>query len=167
MQSQTTVRCACGNVEIAATGAPITSLACYCDDCQEGSRQAEALPGARPVRDSAGGTAYLLYRKDRIACVRGAELLRELKIREQSATSRMVATCCNSVLYMHFSDAKHWAPVYRTGFAGDVVPLKIRIFTKFKPANAAIPTDVASYRTFPVKFLAQLLAAKIAMVVGR
>jgi hypothetical protein len=29
--------CACGSVELEASGAPITSVVCYCDDCQEGS----------------------------------------------------------------------------------------------------------------------------------
>ena len=38
-------RCTCGNVEVEAVGAPILSVACYCDDCQKGSRQIEALPG--------------------------------------------------------------------------------------------------------------------------
>jgi hypothetical protein len=41
------VSCSCGQVECEATGAPIVTVACYCDDCQEGSRQIEELPNAR------------------------------------------------------------------------------------------------------------------------
>lgn len=44
-------RCAGGSVEYEAAGNPILGVACYCDDCQEGARRVEALPGAPPVRD--------------------------------------------------------------------------------------------------------------------
>ena len=36
-----TVSCSCGSVELEAIGAPIVSVVCYCDDCQEGSSQIE------------------------------------------------------------------------------------------------------------------------------
>jgi len=65
-KSEMTASCSCGSVELEAVGAPIASVVCYCDDCQEGSRQIEALPNARPVQDPDGGTAYVLYRKDRV-----------------------------------------------------------------------------------------------------
>ena len=43
------VSCACGNVAVEAIGTPITSVICYCDDCQEGARQIESLPNAVPL----------------------------------------------------------------------------------------------------------------------
>src|ERR1700757_577 len=91
-----TARCSCGGVEIEAFGTPITSAVCYCDSCQEGSRQIEALTNAVPVLGPDGGTAYVLYRKDRIKYSKGAQLLESYKIDEKSTTSRVVATCCNS-----------------------------------------------------------------------
>src|SRR5271169_6359149 len=103
-----TASCSCGSVELEAIGTPITSAVCYCDDCQEGSRQIEALPNAPPVRDTDGGTAYILYRKDRVKCSRGAELLKRHKIREKSATNRVVAACCNSPMMLNFDDSKWW-----------------------------------------------------------
>ena len=69
--------CACGSVELQASGTPIVGVVCYCDDCQEGGRRIEALAKAGPVQDPDGGTAYLLYRKDRLECVKGAPLLKE------------------------------------------------------------------------------------------
>lgn len=162
-----TARCSCGSVEFEAVGAPIASVVCYCDDCQEGSRRIEAFPNARPVQEPDGGTAYILYRKDRIKCSRGAELLKGHKIREKSATSRVVATCCNSATVMKFDDARHWIPMYRARFQGDVPPLQMRIFTKFKPGNGDVPSDVPGYATFPLKFLAKLLSARIAMLLHR
>ena len=79
-KNDTAARCSCGNVELEAIGAPITSVVCYCNDCQEGSRQIEALPNARLVRDPDGGTAYVLFRKDRVKCSRGAQFLRGQKM---------------------------------------------------------------------------------------
>ncbi len=67
-KKRTTARCSCGGVELEAIGAPITSAVCYCESCQEGSRQIEALPSGRPVCDPDGGTAMVLYRKDRVEC---------------------------------------------------------------------------------------------------
>src|SRR5882757_3400090 len=99
-------RCLCGKVGIEAFGAPIASTVCYCDTCQEGSRQIEALPNAAPILGPDGGTAYILYRKDRIKYSKGAELLKGYKIDEKSTTSRVVATCCNSAMVMQFDDAK-------------------------------------------------------------
>src|ERR1700730_14034529 len=89
-----TARCSCGNVELEALGTPMTSVVCYCDSCQEGSRQIEALTNAAPILGPDGGTAYILYRKDRVRYAKGGELLRGYTV-EGSTTSRVVATCCN------------------------------------------------------------------------
>ncbi|KYF71605.1 GFA family protein [Sorangium cellulosum] len=167
MKNVTTVRCSCGRVELEATGAPILSAACYCDDCQEGARQIEALPNAPPVRDPDGGTAYVLYRKDRFNCSKGAQLLQGYKIREKSPTNRVVATCCSSALFLRFDSGPHWVTVYRGRVEGDAPPLQMRIYTKFKPENSDIPDDVPSYSTFPLRFVAKLVAAKIAMLLRR
>jgi len=167
LKNHRTARCSCRNVEFEAIGAPIASVVCYCDDCQEGSRQIGLLPNARPVQDPDGGTAYILYRKDRVKCSRGAALLKNHKIREKSATNRVVATCCNSAMVMKFDDARHWVSMYRVRFQGDVLPLQMRICTKFRPENGDVPSDVPSYPTFPLKFLAKLLAARVAMLIYR
>jgi hypothetical protein len=159
--------CACGSVELEAIGAPITSLICYCDDCQEGARQIEALPNAHPVQDSDGGTAYIIYRKDRVQCSKGASLLKRYKIGEKSATSRVVASCCNSAMFLNFDDSKHWVDVYRARVRGDIPPLQMRVCTKFKAENGNIPSDVPGYPGYPIKFLAKLLAARIAMLLHR
>jgi hypothetical protein len=161
-----TARCACGSVELQLIGAPIVSSVCYCDSCQQGSRQIEALPDARPVLDPDGGTAYVLYRKDRMRCSSGAPSLREYRIKEGSPTSRVVATCCNSAMYLTFEKG-HWFSVYRGRLQGDVPPVQMRIQTKFRPDNVDLPSDVPSYPAFPVRFLAKLVAARIAMLLRR
>jgi hypothetical protein len=167
LKKATIVRCSCGSVELEAIGAPIASVVCYCDDCREGSRQIEALPNAHPVQDPDGGTAYVLYRKDRVKCSRGALLLKGHKIREKSATNRVVATCCNSAMLLNFDDGKHWVDVYRVRFRGDVPPLQMRVCTRFKPEGGDVPSDVPGYSGYPLRFVARLLAARIAMLLRR
>jgi hypothetical protein len=161
-----TAHCECGRVALAMIGAPITSVVCYCDDCQEGARQIEALPDAPPVKDPDGGTAYIVYRKDRVRCSTGSQLLKSHKIKKGTATNRVVATCCNTALFLNFDDSKHWVDVYRARVRGVVPPLQMRICTKFKPGDGGIPADAPGYPAYPFKFLARLLAAKLAMMVS-
>ena len=112
-------------------------------------------------------TAYVLYREDRVGCSRGEAFLRDHKIREDSATNRVVAACCNSAMFLNFDDSKHWVSVYRARFQGVAPPLQMRICTKFKPQSGAVTNDVRNYSGFPLKFVAKLVAAKIAMLLLR
>lgn len=160
-------RCSCGSVELEASGPPITSTVCYCDTCQLGSRQIEQLPNAAPILGPDGGTAYMLYRKDRVVTTKGAALLKGYRIDETSATSRVVATCCNAAMLMRLADEMHWIPVFRARFQGELPPLEWRICTKFKPENAVIPTDVPSSAMYPAGVMWKLLTSKLAMLLGR
>ena len=162
-----TATCACGSVEFEAVGAPIVCVACYCDDCQEAARQIEALPQAGPVQELDGGTACVVYRKDRVRCTKGADLLTRHKLREASPTNRLVATCCNSAMLLNFDDAKHWVDLYRSRLQGDIPPLQMRVCTRFKPGAGELPGDIPSYPGFAFSFLAKLLAARLAMLLGR
>jgi hypothetical protein len=159
--------CACGSVKLECVGAPITSLVCYCDTCQEGSSRLEALPNAAPVRDADGGTGYVSYRKDRIRYVSGTDLLRELKLTEDSATVRVFAGCCNSAVFMKFDDARHWVAVYRTRIQGEPPPLEFRICTKFRSQNGDLPDDVPSSAMYPLGLMVKLMTSRIAMLLGR
>jgi hypothetical protein len=162
-----TANCSCGGVELETTGAPIVGAVCYCADCQLGSRQVEDLPNACSVRDPDGGTAYILFRKDRITCTRGAELLKGYKLKDTSVTNRVVATCCNAAMFMNFDKGPHWVSAYRARFRGDVPPLQIRICTRSKPDNVVLPTDVPNYPGYPPGLVFKLLVSRIAMLVGR
>jgi hypothetical protein len=48
------------------------------------------LPNAGAVAHPDGGTAYILYRKDRIECSKGAALLKSYKLKEISVTNSEV-----------------------------------------------------------------------------
>ena len=161
-----TSSCACGRVQCQAVGAPILSAVCYCDDCQAGGRQIEALPKATPVLDADGGTPYLSYRDDRFSCTSGADLLVGYKIRETAPTQRFVASCCNSGMYLKFEPG-HWVSAYRIRFEGDLPPIEMRTQTKYRLADTEIPHDAPSYRKYPLKLFRKLLGSRIAMVFGR
>jgi hypothetical protein len=167
LRATATVNCVCGQVAVEAIGAPIASVICYCDDCQEGARQIRSLPNAVSIEDPDGGTAYLVYRKDRVTYLKGTSLLRHHKIRENSATNRVIATCCNSAMFLGFDDGKHWVDLYRARCEGDVSPVQMRICTKFKPEGRTIPTDVPQYSRYPMSLLVKLVLAKAAMLLRR
>jgi hypothetical protein len=166
-KSMRTARCSCGSVEIEALGTPIASVVCCCDSCQEGSRQIESLPNAPPILGADGGTAYILYRKDRVQYAKGAQLLRDHKTDVKSTTNRVVAACCSSAMVMRFDDAKHWVPVYRARFEGELPPLQWRICTKYKRENAEVPADTPSSTMYPAGFMWKLLTSRISMLLGR
>jgi hypothetical protein len=107
----------------------------------------------------------LLYRKDRLKYIKGTELLLDHKLKEGSVTRRVVATCCNSAMFLDFQKA-HWFSVCRARFAGDVPPLQMRVQTKSRPQTASDPGDIPSYAGYPPKFILKLVAAKIAMLIG-
>ncbi len=159
--------CACGSVEIEATGAPIVSAVCYCDDCQEGARRIEALPGAPRILDAAGGSAYVVYRKDRVRCTKGATLLKPRKIRATSATNRVVANCCHSAMLLNFDDWKHWVDLYRARIRGPAPPVQMHMCTRFASAGTDEPADVPRYQGYPLKLLAKLIKARLAMTLPR
>jgi hypothetical protein len=162
-----TATCSCGSVELEAFGRPIASSVCYCDDCRKGAEQIEALPNAGTVRDPDGGAAYILYRKDRIACSKGAELLKSYKLKESSATNRVVAGCCNSAMFVNFDKGPHWVSAYRARFRGELPPLQFRICTKSKPDDTELPGDVPSYKGYAPGLIFKLLASRAAMLLGR
>ncbi len=161
-----TVPCACGRVELELRGAPILCAACYCDDCQEAAQRIEALPGAKPAKSPDGGTEYVVYRKDRVRCSKGTELLRRHKLRDRSPTNRWVASCCNSAMFVNFDDAKHWVDVYRLRFTGEAPPLEMLVITRFKPEGVEPRAGVPSYPGYPFKFIAKLIGARFAMLFG-
>jgi hypothetical protein len=162
-----TASCACGAVELKASGKPIVSSVCYCEDCQKGAAQIESLPKAGAVRDPDGGTAYILYRKDRIECSKGAGLLKSYKLKESSATNRVVATCCNSAVFVNFDKGPHWVSAYRARFRGELPPLQFRMCTKSKPDGVTLAGDVPSYRGYPPRLIVKLLTSRLAMMLGR
>jgi hypothetical protein len=156
-------RCRCGAVELAASGQPIVASVCYCVDCQTAAQQIATLVGSPDVAEPDGGTQYLLFRKDRFTCHKGTEHLRALRLRDTSATRRMVAGCCNSAMYMTFDDKRHWVSAYRARFAGDVPPLQMRICTKSRTSDEALDSSVPNHAGYPPGLIVRLVGSMVAM----
>ncbi len=161
-QRSVTASCRCGAVVLEVTGAPIVHAACYCASCQEASRQIEQLPGASPVLDADGGTDFVLYRKDRVRCVQGGERMEARRLKPESPTRRMVATCCNSAMCLDFTKG-HWLTLYRARMAGPVHPLEMRVMTADRREGVVLPQDAPNYPTHSGKFILKLIAAWVSM----
>ena len=162
-----TASCSCGKVELEATGRPIASVICYCDDCQAAAREIEAMPGAPRFREADGGTPLIAFRKDRVRWMRGDSLLKKLKRRDGSPTNRRLATCCNSVMLLDFDDSKHWADIYGARVRGNAPKPEMRLCTKFAAQPLSKTHDAPSYPGYPARFLLRLLAARLAMLLSR
>src|SRR5688500_16004107 len=146
MPEQRLAQCACGSVQLQLQGAPIHCLICYCDDCQAGGLQIQALsPPPGRVLDADGGSDLLMYHRKRMQCVRGVQLLKPLKLRPGSATNRVVAACCNSAMYLCFDDRRFWVDIYRARLQKCGPPVQQRIFTSFMRDPSSLPRDVASH----------------------
>ncbi|MGO9984797.1 MAG: GFA family protein [Rhodomicrobium sp.] len=120
--------CRCQKVEIETYGPPIVSAACYCANCREAGARFERLPAAPPVLDADGGTSFILYRKDRVRCSKGWEYLEEHRLTPASPTRRVIATCCNSAMFLDFTNG-HWLSMYRNRFTSNTPPPQMRTFT--------------------------------------
>jgi hypothetical protein len=160
-------RCSCGAVKLTASTRPIVASVCYCDDCQAAARQIATLAGSSNVADADGGTEYFLFRKDRFSCSEGAEHLRPFRLKDTSATRRMIASCCDSAMYMAFDDSRHWVSAYRARFVGDVPPLEMRICTKSRTSNEPLDSSIPSYTGYPPSMMVRLLGSRLAMLFAR
>lgn len=149
-------RCRCGAFSLCATGAPILSTACYCKSCQAA---APMLGSAEPLLEADGGTLCVLHRKDRVSWTCGPEALREHRLTPSSTTRRVVARCCDTPMFMEFTDG-HWLSLYTRRITPDArPPLQSRVMTRDAPPGARFDDGIPSYRTHSARFYGQLLWA--------
>jgi hypothetical protein len=157
-----TASCRCGAVVLEVAGAPIVHAACYCASCQEAGRRIARLSGAPPVLDADGGTDCVLYRKDRVRCLQGGERLEAFRLKPESPTRRMVATCCNSAMFLDFTKG-HWLTMYRARLPDAVPPLEMRVMTAERPQGVVLPDDASNYAGHTGRLMWKLLTAWAAM----
>ena len=163
MHPVTPLRCACGQVRLETTGQPITSAECHCNSCRAAASRLQALPHAARFQSVNGGTHFVLYRKDRIRFVQGANLLRTFRLGEAAKTRRVLAGCCNTPVFMELENG-HWLSLYGCLWSPDTLPpLRLRTMTADLADRSVLDDAVPNKARQSLRFYAQLLGAWVAM----
>lgn len=151
--------CTCGQVMFDAQGDPIVGASCYCTSCQCAGALFASLDGTMPVLEADGGTEFALYRKDRIDCTAGKHLLREHRLTASSPTRRVLASCCNTPMFLEFQNG-HWLSVYSRRFRPDEKPpLEMRTMTADRRPGVVFSDSLPSYAKHSGRFMWRLLSA--------
>jgi hypothetical protein len=154
--------CACGAVRFALSGPPILAAICYCDDCQAGAAQLEALGAAPDFHDARGGTPYVTVRDDRLALLDGGDRLKGVKLRDDAPTTRFIATCCDTPTHLKHAPG-WWTSVYAGRLGVDAPPMAMRSQVRHARGDAPLPTDLPTYQGFAPGLIFRLIGARIAM----
>jgi hypothetical protein len=163
MTQPTQLACACGRLALEVERAPIVSVECHCNSCRAAGARLRTLAAAPQVLEANGGTRFVLYRKDRVRFLRGTELLKELRLTPGAKTRRVVATCCNTPVFLEFQNG-HWLSLYGCLWPEGTLPaLELRTMTSDLPDRSALGDDAPNGRRQSVSFMAKLLGAWIAM----
>ena len=159
--------CRCGAVEVGAWGAPIVVSACYCNDCQEAARRLAGSADGTPAASADGGTEFMVFRRDRIACTRGAERLRAMRLTDASKTRRMIAGCCGAPMYLAFDDGRPWVSAFRASFRAAAPTVAMRICTRFRRSEDRADDGVPDHPGYPPAMMLRILAAWPRMLFSR
>lgn len=163
MGKLTKLQCRCGAVEMEVEGIPVMSTECLCTSCRTAAEVLEALPGAPRLREATGGTRTEMFRKDRVRCVEGAGKLREFRLNDKTRTRRVVAVCCDTPIFLDFTDG-HWVDLYgRLWSEGALPPLQMRTMTGDLDDPSVLPDDVPNLKRHSTGFFVRLLVAWAAM----
>lgn len=155
--------CRCRNVSIEAGGAPIMTVACYCQSCQKAGGHLETLADAPAILESDGGTHFVMCRKDRLRCLKGHEHLREHRLTPRSTTRRVVAQCCSSPMFLEF-ESGHWLSLYKNRFEqADQPQLDMRTMTMDRRPDVKFNDGIPSPKKHSFRFMWKLLTAWAAM----
>jgi hypothetical protein len=163
MTQQTHVGCRCGQLQLQLDKSPILTAECHCQSCRTAAAQLQQLPAASEIMEPNGGTAFVLYRKDRVQITRGQELLEAYRLTPSSPTRRIVASCCNTPVFLEFQRG-HWLSIYSHLWPEDQRPkIELRTMTSDRTDETPLPNDVPNARYQSLGFMAKLLGAWVAM----
>jgi hypothetical protein len=154
--------CRCGETTIELAGKPIESVICFCESCRTAARQFEQVPEAPRTATAEGGVEYCIYRKDRVTIARGARHLREHRLKPDSPTRRVVASCCGSPMFADFTPG-HWLSVFRGRLPEQAPEPRIGVMAKDRPQGVEPPKGIPAYDTLAPRLLIKLLGAWAAM----
>ena len=163
MGDATQLACACGKVCLDVEKAPIITAECHCNSCREAAARMESLPGAPAVREPNGGTRFVMFRKDRVRITEGSELLKQFRLKPEAPTRRVVASCCNSPVFLEFNNG-HWLSLYSGLWPEGTAPEpELRTMTSDLPDPSVLDRAVPSGKRQTAGFYGRLLGAWIGM----
>ncbi|MEM9785697.1 MAG: hypothetical protein AAF801_04295 [Pseudomonadota bacterium] len=157
------ITCRCGRSAMVVSGPPIMAAECHCASCRKAAKIMEALPQGVSELVQTGGTQFVLMRKDRVAFDDGAEHLHHFRLKPDSKTRRVIATCCNSPMFLEFADG-HWLSVYAARWSAEMRPkMDLRTMTKDRVDKTPLPPDMPNPKSHNARFMLKLLGAWVAM----
>ena len=157
-----TISCQCGGVRFEAVGAPMMSVICHCTSCRTAGRAFDAVSPVAPIVDVGGGTAVVLWRKDRLKCVSGSDKLEPHRHSPMAPSRRMVASRCRTPIFGDFTKG-FWVSVYRDR-APDAPKPNMRVMLSDLEPGAKVPDDgLPRFRNRPGSFLLKLLTTWASM----
>ncbi|MDB5923931.1 MAG: hypothetical protein JWN13_2867, partial [Betaproteobacteria bacterium] len=83
-------------------------------------------------------------------------------LKPDSPTRRVVATCCNSAMFLDFTKG-HWLSMFRNRFPTGAPAVEMRIMTKERRVGVELTDDLANYSGRSGKFILKVIAAWISM----
>ncbi|MBV1686953.1 hypothetical protein KRR38_04505 [Novosphingobium sp. G106] len=156
------IECACGTVCLEAAGPSMMTTICHCTSCRTAGQAFDAQSPVAPIVDTAGGTAVVLWRKDRVRCLRGSERLAGHRLTPESPSRRMVASCCGTPMFGDFTKG-FWVSIYRGRVPAAPEP-SVRVMTSDVAEGTVFPDDgLPRFRGRPAKFAIKLLTTWVTM----
>lgn len=163
MENKKTLSCNCGKVKLEVQGAPFLVSECLCNSCRAAAARLKKLPGNPEMLTAYGATGCAEYRKDRVAFAEGESYLRDFRLTEDAGTRRVVASCCNTPMFMEMKDA-HWLSIYLKRWPeGQRPAVQLRTMATDMEELSKVPDDVPNLKTHSIKFYAKLFAVWVAM----
>lgn len=163
MADTTQIQCSCGQTRLEITGKSIASVECCCTSCRDAGSRMQKLEGAPPVMTDYDATPFVMYRKDRVAFRSGKDHLKSFLVSPEASTERVIATCCNTPVYLLFKGG-HWLSLYGTLWPkGMMPPAEMRTMTSDLPESAVLPNNIPNAKRQSLGFFAKLFGAWAAM----
>lgn len=143
----TDLRCACGRVQLQVAGDTMVSVTCCCNSCRTAAERMSKRADAPDFTLPDGTTPYVFYRKDRIKFVSGVEHLKGFFLTDQQKTRRVIATCCNTPVFLE-AKGGHWLSIYAVMWPPGTAPaLELRTMSADLPAGVSFDDDVPTPKT--------------------
>lgn len=144
-------------------GAPFMVVACCCNSCRDaGARFLTLSPDASTFAEN-GTVPFVMQRNDRLTVVSGQEHLAVHRLNDTATTSRVLATCCHTPMYLQMKGG-HWASIYGTLWDEGQRPApQMRTLTVDFPDPSSLSTDIPNLRTHSIPFYWRLFMAWVGM----